>query len=169
MDPVNVHLIDALSPRGTALQQAVSDVLGADGPPTAALAPVWGFHLEAGTETTVVFLCGPGGFYRVEATSDGRQLLVQVPARRISQVVEQRSADRCTVTVEIDADTHLEQSVGQAISGPALDDGIVVDGAQMTRTEARTVVTPTSYTLQGAGADRAALARFARAVRALLA
>ena len=168
MEPVNTQLIDAVASRGAAIQQAVSDVLGASGAPLASEAPVWGFHLTAGGDSTVVFLCGPRGFYRAEATADGRQLLVKIPAGRISQIVEQRSTDTHTVVVEVDADTLLEQSVGQAISGPALDDGVVVDGAQMTRTEARTVVTPTSYTLTASGEDRATLARFARAVRHLI-
>ena len=168
MEPVNTQLIEAVSSRGVAIQQAVSDVLGASGAPLASETPVWGFHLAAGADSVVVFLCGPRGFYRAEATSDGRQLLVKIPPGRISQVVEQRSADACTVVVEVDADTLLEQSVGQAISGPALDEGVVVEGAQMTRTEARTVVTPTSYTLSASGSDRATLARFARAVRSLI-
>jgi hypothetical protein len=168
MEPVNPQLIDALSTRGHAIQQAVSDLLGADGAPLGSVTPVWGFHLDATADTTVVFLCGPGGFYRAEATADGRQLLVQIPARRISQVVEQRSGDSITVTVEVDADSRLEQSVGQAISGAALDDGLVVEGTQMTRTEARSVITPTSYTMVAARADQVPLLRLGRAVRALI-
>jgi hypothetical protein len=167
MEPVNPQLIAAVGVFGIPLQQAVSDVLGADGAPHASTSPVWGFHLSATAESTVAFLCGPDGFYRVEVGGDGRQLLVKIPGRRISQVVEQRAGDTLTLTVEIDADTRLEQSVGQAISGPALDEGMVVEGAQMTRSEARSVLTPTSYTITATGAERDTLARLGRAVRAV--
>lgn len=167
MEPVNAQLIDTLSTRGVAIQQAVSDVLGVDGAPLASLAPVHGFHLEASDTATVVYLCGPFGFCRAEATSDGRQLLVQLPARRLTQVVEQRGDGETTVSIEVDADVRHEQSVGQAVSGAALDDGVVVEGTQMTRTEARTLVTLTSYTLRARGDSQAGLQRFARSARSL--
>jgi hypothetical protein len=168
VDPTSA-LVARLSGGRPALQRAVSDALGIDGPPDPALSPIDAFHLNTTDTGAVCYLIAGGRLTRIETADDGRSLLVCLPLRRIRQVVESREVAAVTVAIEIDADVTAETTVSQSLTGPGDEAGTT----QATRSEARSVTTPTSYTLTAPVSDRSGetageLTRFARTLRQLL-
>lgn len=160
------ELVTLLSSRRPALQRAVSDALGIQGPPERGTSPVAAFVLEETETSSVCYLLTKLRFARVEVTADERTLLVCTPLNRIRQVVEARDSETVTVSIELDADVTAETTVSQSLTGPAENTG--TPGTQLTRSEARSVTTPTSYTLRQPKNEPAAakLTDFARTVRA---
>lgn len=161
-------LVSKLTGQAPELQSAVSDALGVDGPPTAADAPVDAFHIESSDTTGVCYMLAERRFLRVEATKDGRTMIVAIAAPRIREVIEMRESTSVTLVVEVEADVSVETTVGQSLTGPQPSGEDLPDGTQLTRSEARTVITPTSYTMKGTGADAASIKLLARKLRKAL-
>lgn len=148
-------LVEALTAETPQLQAAVSDALGTTGAPTGDR--VLGHVLQNG-DSSLCYMITRTSLHRVEVAADDRQLLVTIPLRRIRQIIERSDANTRTLVVEVDADVTSETTVSQSITEAT------PEGSQATRSEARSVTTPTSYTITGPRDDRQ-LAVFAGAVR----
>lgn len=131
---------------------------------------VLGYLIRPTSALITTWLVTTSGFVVHELAKNGDSLCIAVPLWRIRRVVEQRTGNALTVTVEIDADRVAFDATGAF--EPSTPSFAGADGAptpgQVGRFEAGGVLRPAFYEAVGdTPALERAVARFARVMRAV--